>query len=285
MLTFGSLFSGIGGLDLGLERAGMQCVWQCEIDDYARRVLAKHWPDVRRHDDVRTFPPTRAEEWQCDIICGGFPCQDISKIGDGAGMSGQRSGLWGDFARIVGVVRPQFVIVENVATLLGRGLGRVLGDLATLGFDAEWHCFPATSVGAPHKRERVWVVAHRWRERLEGQQQGWAEAGATGRGGGESPDMDSMPMLREPPLHRPHEAYVRVPVPFGGGIRYRPLQGPGAWLSGPRVFRVANGVPDRMDRLRGLGNAVVPQIAEWIGGRIVEFVDAQEQRANERSRP
>lgn len=176
------LFSGIGGFSLGLERAGMRTVAFCEIDQFCRRVLAKHWPDVPVFRDVRTLAvdegwlisdanercePAQEElraGWQriradsIDVICGGFPCQDISVAGKGAGVGGEHSGLWSEYARIISEVRPRYVIVENVAALLGRGLERVLGDLAALGFDAEWHCIPASAVGAPHRRDRVWIV-------------------------------------------------------------------------------------------------------------------------------
>src|SRR6187551_321237 len=130
----------------------MRCAWQVEIDPYCRRVLAKHWPDVRRHDDVRTFPPTDAGEWRVDVICGGFPCQDISNAGKRAGIDGERSGLWAEYARIVRALRPSIVVVENVAALLNRGIERVLGDLAACGFDAEWEVLPAAAAGAPHFR-------------------------------------------------------------------------------------------------------------------------------------
>ena len=163
-LTFGSLFAGIGGFDLGLERAGMVCKWQVEIDEYASKVLAKHWPNVHRWDDVRTWPQENTE--YVDVICGGFPCQDISYAGLGAGLDGERSGLWFEFARVVREMEPRFVIVENVAALLTRGLDRVLGTLAAIGFDAEWHCIPAASVGAPHIRDRVFVVAYSKYRRL-----------------------------------------------------------------------------------------------------------------------
>src|SRR5260221_2745133 len=156
------LFSGIGGFSLGLERAGMRTGAFCEIDPYCRRVLRKHSPDVPIYDDIRTLTAGRLvrDSIAPDVICGGFPCQDISVAGKGAGLAGERSGLWSEYARIIGEVRPRYVIVENVAALLGRGLDRVLGDLAALGFDAEWHCIPASAVGAPHRRDRVWIVAH-----------------------------------------------------------------------------------------------------------------------------
>jgi DNA (cytosine-5)-methyltransferase 1 len=157
------LFSGIGGFSLGLERTGgFETVAFCEIDPFCRRVLAKHWPTVRQYEDVRTLTAERlsADGISVDVICGGFPCQDISFAGKGAGIKGERSGLWTEYARLVDEIRPSFVIVENVAALLSRGLDVVLGDLATLGFDAEWHCIPAAAVGAPHRRDRLWIVAY-----------------------------------------------------------------------------------------------------------------------------
>jgi DNA-cytosine methyltransferase len=158
VLTVGSLFAGIGGFDLGLERAGMRSVWQCEIDPYAQRVLEKHWPDVLRVPDIRHVGARTVP--YVDVICGGFPCQDISIAGAGAGIDGERSGLWSEYARVVGELRPRYVVVENVSVLLARGLGRVLGDLAALGYDAEWDCIPASAVGAPHQRDRIWLVAY-----------------------------------------------------------------------------------------------------------------------------
>src|SRR6476661_6834913 len=130
MLTFGSLFAGIGGIDLGLERAGMRCAWQVEIDDYATRVLAKHWPDVTRFRDVRSVGAHNLTP--VDLLAGGFPCQDISDAGKRAGIEGARSGLWSEFARLIGELRPRYVLVENVTALLRRGMGTVLGDLAAL---------------------------------------------------------------------------------------------------------------------------------------------------------
>ena len=161
--TVGSLFAGIGGFDLGFERAGFETAWQVEIDPWCRKVLAKHFPSAERFEDVRTVGKHNLRA--VDIICGGFPCQDISNAGLRAGIDGERSGLWSEYARIIGELRPRFVLVENVAALLGRGLGRVLGDLAALGYDAEWEIISAADVGAPHLRERVWVLAYTQGER------------------------------------------------------------------------------------------------------------------------
>jgi DNA (cytosine-5)-methyltransferase 1 len=178
------LFSGIGGFSLGLERAGMRTVAFCEIEPYCQAVLRKHWPGVPCFPDVRELHAADLPE-RADVICGGFPCQDISVAGKGAGIDGERSGLWSEYARLIGEVRPSYVIVENVAALLGRGLGRVLGDLSEIGYDAEWHVISAADVGAPHLRERVWIVAYpvtRQRQLLQPVKRGahWADLGRYG---------------------------------------------------------------------------------------------------------
>ena len=167
-LTIGSLFSGIGGLELGLERAGLGPVrWQVEIDPFCRSVLARHWPDAARYGDVQELTRGRrirrwaASALRTDLICGGFPCTDISCAGNQAGIHGEHSSLWFEFARVVRLVRPRFVVVENVAALAHRGLGVVLGDLAACGYDSVWDCIPAAAIGAPHRRDRLFVVA--WR--------------------------------------------------------------------------------------------------------------------------
>ena len=157
-MKFISLFAGIGGLDLGFERAGLTCVAQVEIDPFCQMVLEKHWPDVPRYGDISTVRGDRLPH--CDVLAGGFPCQDLSYAGFGAGIEGARSGLWGEYARLIREIRPEYVVVENVAALLARGAGRVLGDLASYGYDAEWRIIPASSLGLPHERERLFIVAY-----------------------------------------------------------------------------------------------------------------------------
>lgn len=318
MLTIGSLFSGIGGLELGLERAGMRTVWQVEMDDYASKILERHWPDALRFRDVRevgshNLPPV-------DLICGGFPCQDISFAGKGAGIAGERSGLWSEFARIVRELRPRYVVVENVAALLARGLGVVLGDLAACGYDAEWDCIPAAAVGAHHLRDRIFIVAYAHGDALWEQQvsdlgrSGAAVAAFDGAdralADAASERLDERLQLvgapaKEPlpsdPRSHPHpyrerlserakrdgEAEAGRSVFAGrdaGGLRdaaselrstfQRNREGEGIWATEPDVGRVAHGVPARVDRLRCLGNAVVPQVAEFIGRRIVAMEEA-----------
>ena len=151
------IFSGIGGFSLGLERTGgFETVAFCEIDPYCRAVLRKHWPHVKQYEDVRTLPLARG---MADVVTAGFPCQDISFAGEGAGLAGERSGLWWKVRRAIRVVRPRLALLENGAALLGRGMGTVLGSLAAIGYDAEWHCIPLARLGAPHERDRCWIIA------------------------------------------------------------------------------------------------------------------------------
>ena len=236
-MTFGSLFAGIGGFDLGLERAGMTCEWQVEIDPYARRVLEKHWPDVRRWDDVRTFPPDG--EWGVDLICGGFPCQPVSAAGARMGENDERW-LWPEFVRVLRIFRPRIALLENTTGLFTLGFGAAFSVTwpARSGSMRNGSVLSACSMGAPHSRERVFIVANSDCERRQGlcsEQQKVL--------GGKSGVLE---------------------------IRSAP---DGRWnkqLPTPRFCRGVDGIPRKTQRLRCLGNAVVPQVAEWIGRRIME---------------
>lgn len=264
------LFSGIGGFSLGLERTGgFETVAFCEIEDFPRRVLAKHWPSVPCYRDVRelTAATLAADGIAVDVICGGFPCQDISTAGKGAGLAGERSGLFYEIARLVGELAPSFVILENVAALLGRGLGDVLGTLAALGYDAEWHCIPASAIGAPHRRDRVWIVAYPNSKR-ELQPKGCQQNVRRWIGYSGSHVADALRyhvervQFRRPDAQEWPRSVKRSPGSRGNGF--------GWWSIEPDVGRVANGVPDRAHRLKALGNAVVPQIPELIGNAILD---------------
>lgn len=227
-----SLFSGIGGLELGLERAGMTTVGQVEIDPFCQRVLAKHWPEVPRHDDVRTAPGWWRSEQRppVHVVVGGFPCQDVSAAGRRAGIEGEQSGLWAAMAAVVRDLRPRYVIVENTPGLLARGMGRVVGDLASLGYDAEWDCVPAAAVGAPHLRARVWLLAY------PGGQRGQAD----------------------------HALQAGWPLPE---LRAWWQTEPGVDRVADGVPR---GLAGRLNGLNGrYGNAVVPQVAEHVGRMIM----------------
>ena len=372
MMRVGSLFSGIGGMDLGFEVAGgYEIAWQVEKDAWCRRVLAKHWPDVPRYEDVTTL--TGEELEPVDLICGGFPCQPVSHAGQQKGTDDDRW-LWPHFARLLGVLRPRYALVENVPGLFtandGRAFGEVVGDLAALGYDCEWHVISAADVGAPHLRKRVWIVAQSKRARPR-VQSGHTEAGGQGRqcpgasesavvspddgetrpegidtgcedladadrsgreerrrsksmgaelrpaerGGQEMADAGCQPERREEiglggerfhgeeeggwssERDRPRNGGATLSDADSGGCvesgepqqpplegaRWRQLNGcspdgrffdaeiGGDWEPEPSVGRVAHGIPKRVDRLKGLGNAVVPQVvtalAQWITAR------------------
>lgn len=257
------LFSGIGGFSLGLERSGaFKTVAFCEIEPFCRKVLAKHWPEVPCYHDVRELSAARlaADGIAVDAICGGFPCQDISVAGKGAGLAGERSGLWREYARLIGELRPNFVIVENVAALLGRGLADVLGDLATLGYDAEWHCIPASAVGAPHRRDRLWVIAHTHANGVRELQSERRKQDERRRIGDMGKNVSDTLRSR---LERYRNSKSRI------GTEHAAIGDPRWWSSEPSVGRMAYGISNRVDRLRGLGNAVVPQIPELIGRAII----------------
>jgi len=234
------LFSGIGGFSLGLERSGnFKTVAFCEIEPFCRSVLKKHWPEVPIYEDVTKLSAARlvSDGISVDAICGGFPCQDISTAGKGAGLEGERSGLWFEFHRLIKETQPKVAIIENVSALRSRGLDEVLRSLSEIGYDAEWHCIPASAVGAPHKRDRVWVMAYAQSERVQGLWSGW---------------------LQESHAHAQTTLSMRLCERFKHAN----------WQAEPNVGRVVDGFPRRVDRLRALGNAVVPQIPEAIGRAI-----------------
>lgn len=292
------LFSGIGGFSLGLERSGgFKTVAFCEIEPFPRRVLAKHWPGVPIYEDVKTLTKARldADGISVDAICGGFPCQDISTAGKGAGIEGQRSGpMWSEYARIIGEFRPQVVVVENVAMLLGRGLDRVLGDLAALGYDAEWHCIPAAAVGAPHRRDRIWIVGYagcqQWSQ-IGGECRTEISCGPSNRPRNDGPFIsDSDKPRLERWLRNELQECARQRAAWKSGSydadseekrlersefqwqqdsKFQRSSNKSWWFIEPDVGRVADGVSSRVDRLKGLGNAVVPQIPEIIGRAIM----------------
>jgi DNA (cytosine-5)-methyltransferase 1 len=261
-----SLFAGIGGFDgfdLGLERTGgFKTVAFCEIEPFAQRVLAKHWPGVPIYDDVRTLTQERlaTDGVSANVICGGFPCQDVSVAGRRAGLDGgTRSGLWSEFRRLISEIRPSFALVENVTGLLsgpdnkpGGWFGRVLGDLAEIGYDAEWDCIPAASVGAPHLRDRVWLMAYP-------QQEQRIRAIFDADDAAEITRRNAAKWLQDG--FRPEV-----------GIEVRSV--PGRWMDQPGPDRMADGVSDWPYRLAACGNAVVPQIPELIGRAILSAIAA-----------
>ena len=238
------LFAGIGGFSLGLERTGgFETVAMCEKDEKAQLVLRKHWPDTPIYDDIKelTGDRLRADGLIPTVITGGFPCQDISGAQQhkNTGIDQPRSGLWKEYARLINELRPSWCIIENVSLLRRRGLHVVLTDLWEIGYNAEWHCIPASAVGAPHQRDRIWIiaVAHPNEPGLER----W---------------------LREFLPQRTGELFTGSGSPRKGELS-------DYWESDTDVLRVADGIPNRVDRLKQLGNAVVPQIPQLIGQSIL----------------
>jgi DNA (cytosine-5)-methyltransferase 1 len=256
MLKVLDLFSGIGGFSLGLERTGgFETVAFCEIEPFPRRVLAKHWPEVPCYEDVcaLTSDRLRASGIAIDLICGGFPCQDISESNiKGRGLAGARSGLWSEYARLIRELRPSFAVVENVSNLLDRGFGTVLGDLASCGYDAEWRCIPASELGAPHDRDRVWLVAYpasseRRPLRFTRGRVAWR---------------DTLQQRQEAPGRSAHVLEA-------------------AWGDDPLMVADAivgmdDGLSFRLDGYNGCANAILPQIAEMIGNAILASLAEQE---------
>lgn len=215
------LFSGIGGFALAARRVGWETVGFCEIDPYCQKVLRKHWPNVPVHKDIRDFDGAPA-----DIITGGFPCQDFSRLGKRGGLEGEHSGLWFEMFRVIRSVQPRYVVVENVPEILVHGMGRIIGDLASIGYDAEWEGIPAAAIGANHLRARQWILAY--------------------------------------PACIGNWLQEKAIFPRWLAPEYRDW-----WASEPKVCRVDDGTTGRVDRLRALGNAIVPQIAEAIFCSIV----------------
>ena len=286
-----SLFTGVGGFDLGLRRAGFSIAAQVEIDPFCQKVLEKHWPEVERFGDIRgidDFP-------RADVICAGFPCQDISVAGKGAGLSGARSGLWTEALRAIRMVRPKYAILENVAALRNRGLCTILGALAESGYDSEWDCLPASAFGAPHQRDRLFVVAYPMLRQIRQQRRGcsWPD----GQGSPEPGDNGTKESLANSQEFRLdgslHARRGRAGSQNGGealshsmqqGLEIgqeetilsglRPVERSDWWDVEPGVGRVAHGISGRVHRIRALGNAIVPQIPEWIGQQIIAFEEA-----------
>ena len=338
-LTVGSLFSGIGGLDLGLERAGMKVIWQSEIDPYCNKVLKKHWPEVKNHGNIKEIDWRTVE--RPDVICGGYPCQPFSTAGKRRGTDDPRH-LWPWVRDAISALRPSYAILENVRGHLSMGGLQVIGELAEIGYDAEWRVVSAAGVGAPHRRDRIIIVAYPSQLHSDGsdnnprvgvEHQTVSKLGNDGgsarmantdnsRGGtsqrrtdeerteeikkreniaqfgfsrcsasvayadcGRQQECDknercvsiidqksngkSLANTNTRQIVRRHggDATNRGKV-FSRGDNERGTQsyeGWQWWETEPDVGRVVDGVSARVDRLRGLGNAVVPQVAEYIG--------------------
>ena len=301
-----SLFSGGGLGDYGLELAGMEIIGQVEIDDYCQKILALRWPDVPKWRDVKTFDGTAfvREHGQPYIISGGFPCQDLSYAGTGKGLEGERSGLWSEMFRIIYEVKPRYVLVENVSALLGRGLGVVLRDLASVGYDAEWECLPASFVGAPHQRDRVWIVAYPnsirrdlWERNIgdghfqddkerpskKVQQERNERKSRTSKTSETLADTGGKPVRRREVFTQDSGdidewwsdskkwGINRIISKVGTAPLQRLVISWEELDTVPELHRMVDGTPEGLERIHLLGNGQVVQVVQWIGERIMEF--------------
>lgn len=259
------LFSGIGGFAIGLHKAGgFETTQFCEIDKHAQKVLRKNFPNVPIHDNIKTLT-CQLNEY--DVICGGFPCVDISIGGAQKGITAERSGLWKEYLRVINEVRPKYAIIENVGQLRKNGLGVVLRDLSRIGYDVEWTCISAQSVGYPHQRERLFIISYPSKQRL------------------------NECIREERPLYineewKSEETYSEGEECQSESIEVRPILSkgifdslrstyPNEFTSVSSVCRVTDGVSEgsyesrRKQRIKQLGNAIVPRIAEIIGRAIM----------------
>ena len=290
------LFSGIGGFELGLERAGMEIVAFCENDKKCQLVLKKHWPDVPTYGDIRelTHEQLKADEIPTiDLMCGGFPCQPFSNAGKRTGKPDDRY-LWPEMFRVIKEVRPAWVVGENVTGIVSLALDQVLSDLENEGYATRTFNIPACAVNAPHQRKRIWIVAYskhgRWNEGAK--KTGWEERVIAKRlcRSGRTKDVvyPTSPRLSDGTTQEVGQLAALTQSKRSGcgnvshpniyrTIRNQSENGQGIglvknswWKVEPDVGRVANGVPGRVDRLKQLGNAVVPQIVEIIGRAIME---------------
>lgn len=295
------LFSGIGGFSLGLERAGMETLALCEIDKDAQKVLKKHWPNTPIFEDIKELstvhifhgenyllegclepdgrPKLQKHYSQIDVICGGFPCQDISVAGKQKGFVNEdgkttRSGLWFEFKRLIREIKPKYVIIENVANLRSNGLGIVLKDLGEIGYDSEWHIISARSIGAPHLRERIWIIAYpncTEPRRLPSP----AEKERDGTTHLTNPDNIRFGSPFAPEKEK-FEWWTKATASFR--IMFREIG-----TIKPTVCRGDDGVSSKLDerrrksRIKQLGNSIVPQIPEMIGRAIMKYEGLNEE--------
>jgi DNA (cytosine-5)-methyltransferase 1 len=244
--SVGSLFSGIGGLELGLTRTGrFQPAYFVEKDEYACKVLRKHYPVTAIEKDVVRFPYRPIKDWHCDVLSAGFPCQDISTSGPKTGFSGKKSSLFFEVIRVARLLRPKGILLENVATMLDRGMDEVLWSLSEIGYDAEWHVVSCESVGGSHKRPRVFVLAYpsgaRSKARIS--EEACGSKGYTG-------------------------------IPYDCCDQSSGWTGSSHWATEPNVGQLVDGFRDRACQLKALGNAVVPQCSEIIGYRLAQILDS-----------
>ena len=326
-MNYLDLFHGIGGFALGAHWAGMKFEnhYCSDIEPYTQELYKLRFPDSIQLGDITKIKTADLPQGDW-IISGGFPCQDISIAGKGAGIHGGRSGLWFEYWRIINDLRPRFAIMENVGMLVHRGLREVLGSLAEIGYDAEWQDIRAEDMGAPHRRERIWIVAyakslhdrrnirdiHKENEKEQRSEMQYKNKARTfsnaSKGNGKIPDPNlsgnrtsrsGVDKNRETQEQKRNESRpescghcAEIPDTDNQGLQRRPEAGnitelwkdrkqqfkrqgeqlgENYWSTEPPVGRLVNGLPGRVDRLKGLGNSIIPQIAELLFNQIKEL--------------
>jgi len=283
------LFSGIGGFSLGLESTGhFETVAFCEFDKHARLVLNKHWPDIKIYEDVRTLD-AKKYRGSIDVVCGGFPCQDLSVAGKKKGITeGERSNLYTEMLRVISECLPRYAIFENVTGLLtgesGRWFAKFLYDLAEVGYDAQWHCISASAIGAPHHRDRVWIIAYPKSLQCYGAETKERERPQSGKNeprgcSGKNDVAHANSFRSQARLATEDEQQKRsakISEYIGDGVRRAERERQvGRWAVEPSMGRVAHGVQNRSHRLKQLGNSVVPAIPKIIGQAIIDYENSK----------
>ena len=253
MITLGSAFSGIGGFELGLERSSipdLKTIWQIERNEFCRKVLARHWPNALRYNDIRQLDYSSLEV--PDILCAGFPCQDFSiqalrgKDKNQAGLKGVNSGLWYNLVKLIGILRPRIILLENVPTIINIGLPEIAGAFSSLGYDMQWTIISARSMGACHIRERWFTVAYPNRQYGKALGESWAMENTSSK----------KTAMSECSSGNPGRIY---PKNYWKGF---PTE--------PGICRIDDGIPDRVDRIKALGNAIVPACSEYVGNCLAD---------------
>ena len=253
MIKIGSLFSGIGGLELGLTRAipNSRIVWQVEQNPYCQKILRGHYPTSKLYSDIRKVKASELDS--VEVVCGGFPCQDVSEAGKGRGLAGSRSGLWTEMYRILKSILPKVIVIENVLGLLRkeRGMHVILRQLHEIGYDAEWSTVSAVSQGGPHRRERVFIVAYPSSFRRKSGVNHFEENSHIQNEKRNVSEKDEQRCGRIVGTSTNNNSNQQC--------YWQKVSPP------PQLCRVDDGIPDRLDRIKALGNSVVPQCSEYVG--------------------
>ena len=268
-MRVGSLFSGVGGIEYGFEQQGFKTEWFIENNTYCQKILKKRFPGTKIYGDIEAVDFTKVS--RVDVLTGGFPCQDISNAGKRDGIEGSRSSLWKYYFEAIRQIRPRVAFIENVSALTHRGLHVVLRDLAEIGYDAEWHCISASSIGAPHCRDRIFIIAYP-SENGCGQ-----TSNRKSQQNGQDVANSNKKRFQSGLSSRKKKRLTPLRISCKNEKEHIFRRNKGSWATESRICGVAHGVPNRVDRIKCLGNAVVPQCAEVFAKAITERIKEAQQ--------